>query len=189
MTFRYCSLSGCIDITLKTDNGKFRKGCHWIYLNALQLNSNPLLFFDRAVLGLSELVRQCHILQLQMFQDANMGHLSSLWETKTTKLSCEPASPDRCLDDQTGCISINLTCMLAISLCSRTLASCARASCCWYHCLTCWSESISAWEVFSRLWRVLRSSWTCWSWLWRPPICWRKSWTATCKIKTSHFVQ
>lgn len=83
-----------------------------------------------------------------------------------------------CLDGQPTCISISLTCMVAISFCSRTLASWARASCCWYHCLTCCSESISAWEVFSRLCRVLRSSWTCWSWLWRPPICWRNSWTA-----------
>lgn len=81
-------------------------------------------------------------------------------------------------DIKADCTGIKLTCMLAISLCRRTLASWARASCCWYHCLTCWSESISAWEVFSRLCRVLRSSCTCWSWLWRPPICWRNSWTA-----------
>lgn len=74
--------------------------------------------------------------------------------------------------------------MLAISLCSRTLASWARASCCWYHCLSCWRESISAWDVFSRLCRVLRSSWTCWSWLWRPPICWRKSWTVKANEQT-----
>lgn len=87
---------------------------------------------------------------------------------------------------KTKTISINLTCMLAISLCSRTRASWATASCCWYHCLTCWSESISAWDVFSRLWRVLRSSWTCWSWLWRPPICWRNSWTTTFQSKKSN---
>lgn len=74
--------------------------------------------------------------------------------------------------------------MLAISFCSLTLASWARASCCWYHCLSCWRESISAWEVFSRLCKVLRSSWTCWSWLWSPPICWRKSWTAKADERT-----
>ena len=104
--------------------------------------------------------------------------------TKAFSLVCQISS----FDIKKQPISINLTCMLAISLCSRTLASCARASCCWYHCLTCWSESISAWDVFNRFCRVLRSSWTCWSWLWRPPIWWRKSWTAKV-TKTSHLIK
>lgn len=110
------------------------------------------------------------------------------WERKKNNKSVPSCLSNFPLCYKNQPININLTCMLAISLCSRTLASCAWASCCWYHCLTCWSESISAWDVFNRFCRVLRSSWTCWSWLWRPPICWRKSWTAKV-TKISHLIK
>lgn len=50
------------------------------YLNALQLDSYALFIFDRAVLGLCECVGQRHIFQLQMFQNTNLSHLSSLGE-------------------------------------------------------------------------------------------------------------
>lgn len=63
---------------LNKPEGIFRKGRWGIYLNALQLNSNALFVFDGAVLGLSELVGQSHILQLQMFHNTNLSHLSSL---------------------------------------------------------------------------------------------------------------
>ena len=163
---------------------KVRPGFWRIYLNALQLNSDTLFFFDGAMLRLSELVRQCHVLQLQMFQSTKLIHLSSLGK-KRGNIWC--LIFDMSWHDCLMCGMMKntkrhqlraLTCILAISPCSRTLASWASASCCWYHCLTCWSESISAWEVFSLLCRVLRSSWTCCSWFWRPPICWRSSWTA-----------
>lgn len=148
---------------LNKPEGIFRKGRWGVYLNALQLNSNALFVFDGAVLGLSELVGQSHILQLQMFHNTNLSHLSSLEGKKQNNNKHFRSTLWKMsgLDEKENRISINLTCMLAISLCSRTLASWATDSCCWYHCLSCWSESISAWEVFSRLCRVLRSSWTC----------------------------
>lgn len=65
--------------TYKPDHS-IRKGCWKAYLNALQLNSNTLFVFDGAVLGLSKLVGQSHILQLQMFHNTNLSHLPSLGE-------------------------------------------------------------------------------------------------------------
>ncbi len=85
MSFRYGLFTKWIYRLYKRDDGIFRKVHCRAYLDALQLNSNTLLFFDGAVLGLGELVGQSHILQLQMFHNTNLSHLSSLRGTKQHK--------------------------------------------------------------------------------------------------------
>lgn len=78
--------SGYID--LKNLMLAYSQRCWRIYLNVLQLNSNTLFFFDRAVLGFRELVGESHILQFKMFQSTNLSHLSSLGDTKTDTRLC-----------------------------------------------------------------------------------------------------
>lgn len=89
MSFRYELFTKGIYRLYKPNDSIFRKGCLRVYLNALQLNSNTLFFFDGAVLGLRELVGQSHILQLQMFHNTNLSHLSSLGGDKTREVSCQ----------------------------------------------------------------------------------------------------